>query len=107
VGDLFLALSGLGMGITLALVITGEDSGSLRAPGGLLIATGRLAGFTGAYLTLVMRPGKVRTASRDTAVAVAGEEGLALAEAVDGYEAMVVKLDGAMRWAAGFPLETI
>ncbi len=42
------------MGITLALVITGEGSGSLRAPGGILIATGRLAGFTGAYLMLVM-----------------------------------------------------
>ena len=54
VADLFLALSGLGTGIILALVITGEDGGSLRAPGGLLIATGRLAGFTGAYLMLVM-----------------------------------------------------
>lgn len=42
-----------------------------------------------------------------TAVAVAGEEGLALAEGVDGYEAMVVGLDGAMRWTAGFPLEAI
>jgi predicted ferric reductase len=38
----------------LALVITGESSGSLRAPGGLLIAGGRLAGFTGAYLMLLM-----------------------------------------------------
>ena len=53
-GDLFLALVGLGMGITLALVITGESSGSLRAPGGLLIAGGRLAGFTGAYLMLLL-----------------------------------------------------
>jgi predicted ferric reductase len=42
------------MGITLALVITGESSGSLRAPGGRLIAGGRLAGFTGAYLMLLM-----------------------------------------------------
>ena len=42
-----------------------------------------------------------------TAVAVAGEEGLALAEAVDGYEAMVVRLDGTMRWTAGFPVEPI
>ncbi len=42
------------MGLTLALVITGESSGSLRAPGGALIAGGRLAGFTGAYLLLLM-----------------------------------------------------
>ena len=42
------------MGITLALVITGESGGSLGAPGGLLIAGGRLAGFTGAYLMLLM-----------------------------------------------------
>ena len=42
------------MGITLALVITGESAGSLRAPGGLLIAGGRLAGFTGAYLMLLL-----------------------------------------------------
>jgi predicted ferric reductase len=42
------------MGIVLALVIIGEDSGSLRAPGGLWIAAGRLAGFSGAYLMLLM-----------------------------------------------------
>ena len=53
-GDAFLALGGLGMGMTLALVITGESRGSLAAPGGLLIAGGRLAGFTGTYLMLVM-----------------------------------------------------
>lgn len=53
-GDLFVAIAGLGMGITLALVITGESGGSLGAPGGLLIAGGRLAGFTGAYLMLLM-----------------------------------------------------
>jgi predicted ferric reductase len=53
-GDLFLALAGLGMGITLALVITGESGGSFHAPGGAFIAGGRLAGFTGAYLLLLM-----------------------------------------------------
>ncbi len=53
-GDAFLALGGLGMGMTLALVITGESRGSLAAPGGLLIAGGRLAGFTGTYLMLVI-----------------------------------------------------
>ena len=52
--DAFAALAGLGFGATLALVITGETRGSLAAPGGLLIAAGRLTGFTGAYLMLVM-----------------------------------------------------
>jgi thiamine biosynthesis lipoprotein ApbE len=40
-----------------------------------------------------------------TAVAVAGEEGLAMVEAIDGYDAMIVKLDGVVRWTAGFPIE--
>ncbi len=52
--DVFLGLTGLGLGVTLALVVTGESRGSLAAPGGLLIAGGRLTGFTGAYLMLIM-----------------------------------------------------
>jgi len=54
VGDAFAALFGLGLGVTLALVVTGETSGSLAAPGGWLIAASRLAAFSGAYLMLVM-----------------------------------------------------
>jgi predicted ferric reductase len=54
VGDAFAGLAGLGLGATLALVIAGETSGSLSAPGGWFIAGGRLAGFTGAYLLLIM-----------------------------------------------------
>jgi predicted ferric reductase len=54
VADIVAGLAGLGFGAVLALVITGETSGSLHAPGGWLIAGGRLAGFTGAYLLLVM-----------------------------------------------------
>jgi len=54
VANAFAALAGLGLGVTLGLVITGETSGSLAAPGGWFIAGGRLAGFTGAYLMLVM-----------------------------------------------------
>jgi predicted ferric reductase len=54
VADLFAALFGLGLGVTVALVVTGETRGSLAAPGGWLIAGGRFAGFTGAYLLLVM-----------------------------------------------------
>lgn len=52
--DALAALAGLGFGVTLGLVVTGETLGSLAAPGGWLIAGGRLAGFSGAYLILVM-----------------------------------------------------
>lgn len=52
--DACAALAGLGGGAVLAEVITGETRGSLAAPGGLLTAAGRLAGFTGAYLMLIM-----------------------------------------------------
>src|SRR5664280_363997 len=52
--DAFLAVTGLGLGVVVALVVTGESRGSLAAPGGWLIAGGRLAGFTGAYLMLIM-----------------------------------------------------
>jgi predicted ferric reductase len=48
------ALAGLGFGAVLAAVILGESRGSLAAPGGLLSAAGRLAGFTGTYLMLIM-----------------------------------------------------
>ncbi len=48
------ALSGIGFGATLGAVITGETRGSLAGPGGVLIAGGRLAGFTGAYFMLIM-----------------------------------------------------
>lgn len=54
VADAFAALAGLGLGVTLALVVQGESAGSLSAPGGKLIAVGRLAGFVGAYLLLLM-----------------------------------------------------
>ena len=54
VADLLLVLAGLGLGITLALVATAESRGALAAPGGLLLVGGRLAGFVGTYLILVM-----------------------------------------------------
>jgi FAD:protein FMN transferase len=38
-----------------------------------------------------------------TAVAVAGASGLALVEALDGYEAMVIAHDRALRWTERFP----
>jgi predicted ferric reductase len=49
-----LALAGTGFGAVVGEVITAESRGALSAPGGWLIAGGRLAGFTGAYLMLVM-----------------------------------------------------
>jgi predicted ferric reductase len=52
--DACAALAGLGFGAVLAAVISGESRGSLAAPGGWLTAAGRLAGFTGAYLMLIM-----------------------------------------------------
>jgi len=52
--DACAGLAGLGFGAVLAAVITGESRGSLAAPGGLQVAAGRFAGFTGAYLMLIM-----------------------------------------------------
>ncbi len=52
--DVFLALAGIGFGAVVGEVVTGETLGSMRAPGGALIAGGRFAGFTGAYLMLIM-----------------------------------------------------
>jgi ferredoxin-NADP reductase len=52
--DACAALAGLGMGAVIAAVIADESRGSLAAPGGLLSAAGRLAGFTGSYLMLIM-----------------------------------------------------
>ena len=51
----FLAiLAGLGLGVTLALGISAESAGSLRAPGGLLTAGGRLAGLAAGYAMVVV-----------------------------------------------------
>ena len=52
--DAGVGLVGLGFGVTLALGIMAETWRSLAAPGGWLIAGGRLAGLTGTYLMLVM-----------------------------------------------------
>ena len=44
----------MGFGVAVGTVVIGESRGSLAAPGGLLTGAGRLAGFTGAYLMLIM-----------------------------------------------------
>jgi thiamine biosynthesis lipoprotein ApbE len=38
-----------------------------------------------------------------TAVAVAGETGLASIEPIDGYEALIIGFDGRRRWTQRFP----
>jgi predicted ferric reductase len=48
------AIAGIGFGAVVASVILNESRGSLTAPGGPLTALGRLAGFTGTYLILIM-----------------------------------------------------
>jgi len=48
------ALAGLGLGVTVALGIAAESSGSLRAPGGLATAAGRMAGLVAAYTMVVV-----------------------------------------------------
>ena len=52
--DVLAALAGLGLGITLALGISAESAGSLRAAGGVLTALGRLTGLTAAYAMVVV-----------------------------------------------------
>jgi predicted ferric reductase len=52
--DVFTALAGLGLGVVIATVYVSQTPGSMQAPGGALTAVGRLAGFTGAYLMLIM-----------------------------------------------------
>lgn len=48
------ALAGLGLGITVALGVTAESSGSLHAPGGVATAAGRITGLVAAYAMVVV-----------------------------------------------------
>ena len=52
--DVCAAVAGLGLGAVVASVIASESRALLAAPGGVLSAGGRLAGFTGTYLMLIM-----------------------------------------------------
>jgi predicted ferric reductase len=54
VADACAVLAGLGFGVTIGAVVTGETPGWFSAPGGALTAAGRLAGFSAAYLMLIM-----------------------------------------------------
>jgi predicted ferric reductase len=52
--DALAALGGIGFGVTLALGVQAESSGSLGAPGGWATAAGRLTGLAAAYLMVVV-----------------------------------------------------
>jgi ferredoxin-NADP reductase len=52
--DLLAGLAGLGLGITIALGLSAESSGSLSAPGGVATAAGRIAGLVAAYAMVVV-----------------------------------------------------
>jgi Ferric reductase like transmembrane component len=52
--DVAAGLLGVGLGVTIALAVTAESWGALRASGGWSTAGGRLAGLVGAYLMLVV-----------------------------------------------------
>jgi ferredoxin-NADP reductase/DMSO/TMAO reductase YedYZ heme-binding membrane subunit len=52
--DVLATLAGLGLGIVIALGVSDESAGSLRAAGGLATAGGRLAGLVAAYTMLVV-----------------------------------------------------
>jgi hypothetical protein len=54
VADLLAALTGVGLGITIALAISAEASGSLRASGGVLAALGRGTGLLSAYTMVIV-----------------------------------------------------
>lgn len=48
------ALAGLGLGAVIALAVTAESWGALRAPGGWATFVGRLSALVGAYLMVLM-----------------------------------------------------
>jgi ferredoxin-NADP reductase len=52
--DVLAGFAGLGLGITIALTIVSESSGSLSAAGGVATAFGRLAGMLAAYAMVVV-----------------------------------------------------
>jgi predicted ferric reductase len=54
VADLLAGLTGIGLGITIALAISAETSGALRAPGGALTALGRGTGLLSAYAMVIV-----------------------------------------------------
>ncbi|MFZ1993601.1 MAG: ferredoxin reductase family protein [Solirubrobacteraceae bacterium] len=64
--DVLAGLTGLGLGITVALGVSAESWSDLRAPGGWLTASGRLSGLVGTYamLIVVLLAGRVPVVER-------------------------------------------
>src|SRR3954467_15923847 len=54
VADILAGLAGLGLGITVALAVGAESAGSLRPPGGISTALGRLGGLLAAYAMVIV-----------------------------------------------------
>ncbi len=54
IARVFVVVASIGFLAIVGTVASSETVGTLRAPGGVLIALGRLGGFSGAYLMLVM-----------------------------------------------------
>jgi predicted ferric reductase len=54
VAEILGGVASLGLGLTLALFVINESTGTLASPGGWYIAAGRLTGFVGSYLMLLM-----------------------------------------------------
>jgi predicted ferric reductase len=52
--DALAIAAGVGLGVTIATGVVAESAGSLAAPGGWLVAAGRMTGLVGAYLLLVV-----------------------------------------------------
>jgi predicted ferric reductase len=52
--DVFLTVAGLGLGLAIATAYVTQPPGAMDAAGGSVTFMGRLAGFTGAYLMLIM-----------------------------------------------------
>ena len=65
--DVLAGLAGLGLGITIALGVARRERGSLRAPGGVATALGRLAGLVAAYAMVVVVAARGARAGRSSA----------------------------------------
>jgi predicted ferric reductase len=52
--DALAVAAGIGLGLTVAITVSGESLSALRAPGGALIAAGRLAGMVAAYAMILL-----------------------------------------------------
>ncbi len=92
--DVLAGVAGLGLGVTLALAVSAESSGSLSAPGGIATALGRVAGLVAAYAMVVVvvleQAAARRLPGRDGRPGPAGPELTAAVRSVAGVEVAAV-----------------